>query len=298
MLLGEFNISFHPVCLIAKVANHFKRSTHNLNNQYLAGMITWSMTLVVSLLTVYFVLAVVNYLMYELTYIIKTIIVYFCLATRGLIQASNKVRKSLDQNDIEGARKDLAMIVGRDSLHLNQEAIITATIETLSENLSDGIIAPMFYYALFGVYGMVAYKVINTLDSMYGYKNETYIHFGFVSAKMDDLVNLIPARLSAILLLFSTVLLRQDSKQAFKIYRRDRYNHTSPNSAHPESVVAGALNIQLGGPNYYFGQLYDKQLIGDSENQPTISMITTVNRLVITSSLLMLIIIFIFKEVV
>lgn len=164
---------------------------------------------------------------------------------------------------LDEARKRLAMIVGRDTQNLSKEDIYRAVTETVSENTSDGIIAPLFYLAMGGPALAMAYKAINTLDSMVGYKSERYKNIGWFSAKMDDVFNFIPARLTALLMVISSFILRLDWKNSVRIVCRDARNHTSPNAGYPEAAVAGALNCQLGGDNYYFGELIKKPLIGD-----------------------------------
>lgn len=167
------------------------------------------------------------------------------------------------KDDIEGARKQLSYIVGRDTKDLDKEAILRAVVETIAENMSDGIVAPIFYAGLLGVPFAMVYKAVNTMDSMFGYKNEKYKDFGFFPAKLDDVFNYIPARLSGILIVIAALILKLNYKNSFKIYIRDRNNHSSPNSAHPEAAVAGALGLRLGGANYYFGKLVEKPTIGD-----------------------------------
>jgi adenosylcobinamide-phosphate synthase len=185
------------------------------------------------------------------------------LATKSLREESMKVHTALIKGDMEGGRVAVSMIVGRDTQKLTKEGIIKAAVETVAENTSDGSIAPMFYMAIGGPLLGFLYKAVNTMDSMVGYKNDKYMHFGRVAAKTDDLLNYLPARLSAYLMIAAAVIRRYSPGNAWKIYRRDRYNHASPNSAHTEAVTAGALNIQLAGDAYYFGTLYHKKTIGD-----------------------------------
>lgn len=174
-----------------------------------------------------------------------------------------KVISYILKDDIEGARKQLSYIVGRDTKDLDKEAILRAVVETIAENMSDGIVAPIFYAGLLGAPFAMVYKAVNTMDSMFGYKNEKYKDFGFFPAKLDDVFNYIPARLSGILIVIAALILKLNYKNSFKIYIRDRNNHSSPNSAHPEAAVAGALGLRLGGTNYYFGKLVEKPTIGD-----------------------------------
>ena len=185
-------------------------------------------------------------------------------AAKCLKTESMKVYDALAKNDIEGGRTAVSMIVGRDTASLTEEGIIKAAVETVAENSSDGVVAPLFYLILFGVPGMVCYKAINTMDSMVGYKNETYLYLGRAAAKLDDMANYIPARLSGLYLITASFLLGYDGKNAWKMFVRDRYNHASPNSAQTEAVCAGSLGVQLAGDASYFGKIVKKPTIGDA----------------------------------
>ena len=196
--------------------------------------------------------------------LVEIILAYQILATKSLKDESMKVYKALEAGDLEGARYAVSMIVGRDTASLDEEGIAKATIETVAENTSDGIIGPLFYLVIGGVPLAFMYKAINTLDSMIGYKNEKYEYFGTFGAKLDDVVNYIPARISGYLMIFASGLCGMNLKGAYTIYKRDRYNHKSPNSAHTEAACAGALNIQLAGDAYYFGIKCEKPTIGDN----------------------------------
>lgn len=169
-------------------------------------------------------------------------------------------------------------------------------IETVAENMSDGIIAPILFAGLGGAPLAMAYKAVNTCDSMFGYKNEKYLEFGFVSAKMDDLFNYIPARLTGYLIIIASFILGLDYKQSYQIYQRDRYNHTSPNSAHPEAAVAGALGIKLGGANYYFSKLVEKPTIGDETKAIEMKDLYQTNMILTTVSFLGLIVALLIEE--
>lgn len=195
---------------------------------------------------------------------IESVICYFMLAAKALKQAGMSVYKPLKSGDVDGARKSVSMIVGRDTESLDDIGITKAAVETVAENTSDGVIAPLIYMAIGGgVLGCV-YKAINTMDSMVGYKNDRYINFGRFAAKLDDIANYIPSRISAYLMIFASKIMGYNSRNAYRIFKRDSRNHASPNSAQTESVVAGALEIQLAGDAYYFGKLYKKPFIGDS----------------------------------
>jgi len=195
--------------------------------------------------------------------IITVLLASLTLATKSLYNESKVVLNALNRGDIEEARKSLSMIVGRDTDSLDEKEICRAVIETVSENLSDGIIAPMFYLAIGGVPLAMAYKAINTLDSMVGYNNERYADIGWFSAKMDDIWNWIPARLTGFIIILAAFILRLNWMDSWRVMRRDGRNHSSPNSGIPEAAAAGAMNIQLGGKIQYFGKITNKPTIGD-----------------------------------
>ena len=186
------------------------------------------------------------------------------LAARGLVQESTNVYKELIKPDLPAARRAVSRIVGRDTAALTAEGVTKAAVETVAENASDGVIAPLFYMFLGGAPLALTYKAINTMDSMLGYKNEKYLYFGRIPAKLDDVANYLPSRLAALLWVAAAAFTHNDAKGAWKIWRRDRRRHASPNSAQTESACAGALGVQLAGPAYYFGQYYPKLTIGDA----------------------------------
>lgn len=189
---------------------------------------------------------------------------YQLLATKCLRDAGMKVYHALQNGDMAAARAAVGEIVGRETHQLDESEIIRATVETIAENSSDGVIAPLFYFAVGGLPLAAAYKAINTLDSMLGYKNQRYLYFGRFSAKMDDLANLLPARLTALWMVVASALCGLDAKGAWRCWRRDRKKHPSPNAAQPEAACAGALGVQLGGDSRYFGRVVHKQRLGDA----------------------------------
>jgi adenosylcobinamide-phosphate synthase len=194
--------------------------------------------------------------------IVNFIIVFYCLAGTTLIREVRAVFLALDRSLDEG-RQQVARIVGRDTSDLSAQEVRTAALETLAENLSDGVIAPLFWLALLGTPGMLAYKMVNTLDSMIGYKTERYKDFGCWAAHIDDIANYIPARLTALLMILPSLLTSHFS--LFTFVRKNGRNHASPNSGYPEAALAGILDCRFGGPHYYFGQLFDKPYIGDND---------------------------------
>ena len=198
-----------------------------------------------------------------LAFAAQALLCYQLLAARSLRDESVKVYKALRDGTLDDARKAVSMIVGRDTDRLDETGVAKAAVETVAENTSDGVIAPLLFLAIGGAPLGVLYKSINTMDSMVGYKNDRYLYFGRAAAKLDDLVNFIPARLAGILLCLAARPAGFDGKNAWKIFRRDRKNHKSPNSAHTEAAAAGALDVELAGSNYYFGKLVVKPTIGD-----------------------------------
>ncbi len=197
-------------------------------------------------------------------FLLETVLCYQLLAARSLAAESKKVYAALMEGDLPKARRAVSMIVGRDTQNLSAEQVTKAAVETVAENTSDGVTAPMIFFALGGAPLAFLYKAVNTMDSMVGYKNEHYFYFGRAAAKLDDILNYLPARITAWFMILAAYLVRFDGKKAIQIYKRDRFNHSSPNSAQSESVCAGALNLQLAGDAYYFGKLVEKPTIGDA----------------------------------
>lgn len=221
-------------------------------------------------------------------FILNSIMCFQLLAARQLVIESDKVRKALEAGDTEAARSAVANIVGRDTDVLDERGITRAAVETVAENGSDGVVAPLFWMFLFGAPGGFFYKSINTMDSMLGYKNEKYLYFGRVPAKTDDVVNYIPARLAALLMIAACPFLSLDTWNARRIFRRDRYKHASPNSAQTESVCAGALDIQLAGDAVYGGVVHKKEYIGDPIREIEPRDIKRAGNLMYLSSIFML----------
>ncbi len=226
---------------------------------------------------------------------VESILCWQCLAMRSLRDESMAVHRELEKGDITTARKAVSWIVGRDTEELDEAGVTRAAVETVAENTSDGVIAPMLFMAIGGAPLGILYKAINTLDSMVGYKNPLYLYFGRASAKLDDAANFIPARLSGLLMVGSAFFTGLDVKKSWMIFWRDRLNHKSPNSAHTEAACAGALHIRLGGDSYYFGKLVSKPAIGDDDRAIEISDIRRANRLLFGTSFLCLILCVILK---
>ena len=208
------------------------------------------------------------------------------LAATGLEQESTNVYRELVKGDLPAARKAVSRIVGRDTQALTSEGVTKAAVETVAENASDGVIAPLFYMMLGGAPLALTYKAVNTMDSMVGYKNEKYLHFGRAAAKLDDGANYLPSRIAALLWIAAAALTGNDAAGAWRIWKRDRRNHASPNSAQTESACAGALGVQLAGPATYFGKYYDKPTLGDATRPIEPEDILRANRMMRVASVL------------
>ena len=281
------------ISILEKVIRRFMPKTKR--GEYIGGIILTVMVVSISMVIPLVIILMAKSINTYLALTVETFMCYQILATKSLKVESMKVYDELAKNDLPSARKAVSMIVGRDTKDLTFSGVAKAAVETVAENTSDGIIAPMIFIAIGGAPMGFFYKAINTMDSMVGYKNEKYINFGRFAAKLDDVVNYLPARISAYEMILSSFFLRYDYKNAFKIYKRDRYNHASPNSAQTESVCAGALDVQLAGNAYYFGKLYEKPTIGDDIREINYDDIKKANRLLYCTSFISIVIISIIK---
>ncbi len=256
-LLGDPYWLPHPVRLFGKLIYAGEKGLNKGRNKKLKG----GLFAIVLIAVTYFVFFCVFELLENLKIlylVVASLFVFYGLANRSLIVESLKVIRKLNGEGIVEARKQLSTIVGRETKNLNENQMRIAVLETLSENLSDGVVAPLFYYAFGGLPAMFAYKMVNTLDSMIGYKNERFVHFGYFAAKIDDVVNYIPSRVTAFLMVLITLNFR-GLKFMYKYGRK----HSSPNAGFPEAALAGILNCRFGGPNYYSGMLVEKPFIGN-----------------------------------
>lgn len=281
------------ISILEKVIRRFMPKTKR--GEYIGGIILTVMVVSISMVIPLVIILMAKSINTYLALTVETFMCYQILATKSLKVESMKVYDELEKNDLPSARKAVSMIVGRDTKDLTFSGVAKAAVETVAENTSDGIIAPMIFIAIGGAPMGFFYKAINTMDSMVGYKNEKYMNFGRFAAKLDDVVNYLPARISAYQMILSSFFLRYDYKNAFKIYKRDRYNHASPNSAQTESVCAGALDVQLAGNAYYFGKLYEKPTIGDDIREINYDDIKKANRLLYCTSFISIVIISIIK---
>ena len=268
-LLGDPRGLPHPVVLIGRLISLLERGLRRIfprspAGEKAAGFVLWTVTAVLSFLVPFLILHFCRAVSPQLAFAAESLMVWQILAARSLRTEAMKVHDALAAGDLERARAAVSMIVGRDTSRLDEAGVTRAAVETVAENTSDGVIAPLFYLALGGAPLGFLYKAVNTMDSMLGYIDPPYKNIGLVPARMDDFFNFIPARLSALLLLAAGWLLRLDANRGWRIFLRDRFCHASPNSAQTESVCAGLLGIRLGGDAWYRGVLHRKPAIGDS----------------------------------
>lgn len=267
LLLGDPHGFPHPVIAVGKLISALEKLLRRLfpatrNGERLAGGILWVLVVSVSAGIPALLLWLCRSISPWLGLAAESVMCWQILAAKSLRTESMKVCRALSAGDTEGARHAVSMIVGRDTARLDRAGIARAAVETVAENTSDGVVAPMVFLAIGGAPLGFFYKAVNTMDSMLGYVEPPYRDFGFVPAKMDDVMNYLPARLSGLLMLAAGTLLGMDAKNGWRIFRRDRYNHASPNSAQTESVCAGLLGLRLAGDAWYHGALHKKPYIG------------------------------------
>ena len=291
LLIGDPYSLPHPIRLIGRLISVLEKFVRGRFKNFTAGGVFLALTvLLLSAGTAFGVLFLCYRVNVWLGVAVESVMCYYMIAARCLQKESMKVFRAVSQNDTEKARKAVSMIVGRDTEVLDRDGIIRAAVETVAENTSDGVTAPIIYMALFGAVGGFFYKAANTMDSMIGYKNEKYEKLGKFAAKLDDVLNYIPSRLTALAMILSAFLLSFDGKNAWKIWRRDKRKHASPNSAQTESVCAGALDVRLAGDAWYFGELHKKEFIGDDIRPIENEDIRRANRLMYAASTIILII--------
>lgn len=280
----------HPVRAIGWLAARLEKCLRRGRFEKLTGCILTASVVSSVVILAYELIHQVSIRNHVLGSAISVFLFWSCFATKDLYIESDRVLRALRKNDIVQARRDLSWIVGRDTEDLDEPEIVRATVETIAENVVDGITAPIFYAFVGGVPLAIAYKAANTLDSIFGYKNEKYANFGWASAKLDDALNFIPARLSGPLISLSAFICGLDAGNSWRIFLRDRKKHPSPNCGHPESAFAGALKVRLGGVNYYNGIRSEKPFLGDPDKELCQRTISQAHRLMFVTSALFLII--------
>jgi len=286
LIIGDPRCFYHPVRLIGKAIEVMEKFLRKVfpktpGGERVAGLALIICICAASGLVPWLILKLCFQVHTALAVGVMAIICYQFVAVKSLKVESMKVYYSLKNGTIEDGRDAVSMIVGRDTQGLDERGITKAAVETIAENFSDGVFAPLFYFVIGGPVLMLVYKGINTMDSMVGYKNDKYINFGRYAAKLDDVANYIPSRLAGLILVLAAGVCGESMKGAWRIFKRDRYNHASPNSAQTEAAVAGALQIQLAGNAYYFGKLYEKPTIGDAIRPVEVEDIRRANRLML-----------------
>ena len=294
---------YHPVRVIGNFISFGEKTLRKIfrktpGGELAAGAVLWFLTAGLSFLIPFAVLAGAQMLHPVLRFLIESFWCYQILAARCLVNESGKVYERRKENDLPGAKKAVSMIVGRDTENLTVEGVTKAAVETVAENTSDGVTAPLLFLILGGAPLGFLYKAVNTMDSMLGYKNEKYLYFGRFPARMDDVFNYIPSRITALFMIAAAFLTGMDGKNAWKIYLRDRRKHASPNAAQTEAVCAGALRVRLAGDAVYFGKLYKKEYLGDSLRPIEAEDIKRAGRLMYVTAVLMLIIFGVLKAAV
>ncbi|MGN0615551.1 adenosylcobinamide-phosphate synthase CbiB [Ruminococcus flavefaciens] len=281
----------HPIKLIGRLIGTLEKLVRKRMKNLRLGGVILGMTVILMSTAVPLALLLVCYHFSLIVGIVaETVLCCYMLAARCLCRESMKVCRAAESGDTVAARKAVSMIVGRDTAVLDRDGIIRAAVETVAENTSDGVTAPLFYMGLGGAVGAFFYKSVNTMDSMIGYKDEKFADIGRFAAKLDDVLNYIPSRLTAFFMVIAAPISGLDGRNAFRIWRRDRRNHASPNSAQTESACAGALHLRLAGDAWYFGKLHKKPYIGDDDRPVETADIRRANKLMYVTSVFMLII--------
>ncbi len=293
LIYGDPRILYHPICAIGNLISHGEKPFRAAfpkteKGELAAGVFFCIFVVAVSTAVPFGLLYLARNINFWLYFALLTFWSFQILATKSLKTESMKVYDALKEGDLEKARYAVSMIVGRDTQALNEEGVAKAAVETVAENSSDGVVAPLLFLAIGGPVLGFFYKAVNTLDSMVGYKNDKYLYFGRFSAKLDDVLNYIPARISGLLLVAASPLAGLSISGAWRIWLRDRRNHASPNSAQTEAAAAGALEVQLAGDAYYFGKLYKKPTIGDPIRSVEYEDIRRMNRLMYAGVILAL----------
>jgi len=267
LLFGDPARLPHPIVWFGKAIAFCERRLNKGSHRKLKGALVAVGLIASAFTTTSLLIYSFSLLIPQSSFLISALLIFYCLAGTTLIREVREVFLALDRSLDEG-RRQVARIVGRDTSELSAQEVRTAALETLAENLSDGVVAPLFWLAILGVPGMMAYKMVNTLDSMIGYKTERYKDFGCWAAHIDDIANYIPARLTAFLMILPHAIVNCQLS-IVNFVRKNGRHHASPNSGYPEAALAGILNCRFGGPHYYFGQLFDKPFIGDNDRELT-----------------------------
>ena len=303
-IFGDPAWMYHPIRVIGNLISVLEKGLRKLlcsripaseqkkknEREVLAGGILWILTVSLSFLVPAVLLFAAGKVHPAVRFLLETFWCYQIFAARCLVGESKKVYQKLKEDDLPGARRAVSMIVGRDTENLTAEGVTKAAVETVAENTSDGVTAPLLFLLIGGAPLGFLYKAVNTMDSMLGYKNEKYLYFGRIPAKMDDVFNYIPARLTAWFMVAAAFLTGMDGENAWKIYLREKRKHASPNSAQSEAVCAGALDVQLAGDAVYFGKVYKKDYIGDAIRKIEPEDILRAGKLMYMTTILMMVV--------
>ena len=294
-MIGDPRSKFHPVVLIGNLISLLEKFLRRdadspIKKIFKGGILVYAVVITVS--TIGLVIEILSQEIPSLAaqIFIQAFVLSFMISPRSLNEAGREIYLLLEADNLDDARKKVGWIVGRDTENLNEAEVTRATVETVSENTVDGIISPLFYFALGGLPLAILYRAVNTMDSMLGYKNEKYFYFGRIAARLDDVANYIPARLTGLLFICAAFLLKLDYKNAFAMMKRDAKKHPSPNGGWAEATVAGALNIRLGGMNYYFGEPHFRAYMGEPNENLEAAHILGAIRMMYTATILFLIV--------
>lgn len=303
LIVGDPHWLYHPIRLVGHLISGLEKLLRSIfpkteQGELIAGGFLLVLTAGITTAVAWELLLAADLVHPYLRFALEVIMCYWVLATKSLKTETMKVYDALKEGDLKKARFAVSMVVGRDTEVLDDIGVTKAAVETVAENASDGVIAPLLFLMIGGAPLGFFYKAVNTMDSMVGYKNDKYLYFGRAAAKFDDVLNYIPARLSGMLMCGAAAFCGMDSKNAWRIYWRDRYNHSSPNSAHTEATAAGAMHIQLAGNAYYFGKLYEKPTLGDPDRPVEYEDIPRVNRLLYATAILSLVVFGLVKGIV
>ena len=288
-LIGDPRSKFHPVVLIGEKLL-LRAEDKPLKKVFKGGVLVYAVVIIVTLIGVGIELLTLEIPNHAAQIFAQAFVLSFMISPKSLAKAGYEIYFLLENDQLDYARKKVSWIVGRDTENLNEAEVTRATVETVSENTVDGIISPLFFFAIGGLPLAMFYRAVNTMDSMIAYKSEKYFFFGQIAARLDDIVNYIPARITGLLFVMSAFLLQLDYKNAFAMMKRDAKKHPSPNGGWAEATVAGALNIRLGGMNYYFGQPHFRAYMGEPNESLEAAHILGAIRLMYTATILFLII--------
>lgn len=296
LILGDPEWLPHPVRLLGKIISTFEKWAQRTASTpwqlKVLGLLLTALIVTATYYLTFFSIILVSKIYWTWGLFFSVYLAYTTLATKDLYIETKRVFRALQEGNLPQARQNLSLVVGRDTAHLDEPEIVRALLETIAENINDGISAPLFYLSIGGPSLALGYKAVNILDSMWGYKHEKFLHLGWAAAKLDDLANFIPARISGFIIVLSAAFLGKPWREAYQIMWRDHNHHDSPNSGWPEGAMAGALGLQFGGVNYYFGQPSCKPFIGEGKKEFNLNHVQEAWKILYLSSFLMFIFLF------